>query len=164
MVDEVHEGGHDGGFQFTGSWDHTLDDKGRIVIPQGLRDALSPDFTMTVSSEDTILMFPIVEWERVMRVLREKELQEPEVADAARRVRYYANRIVVDKNGRVVIPPALRDRCFSDGQSALNAKVTVYLIGDGSRIELMSEKYFKEQYLPALNVKSTLSKQKDLGL
>ena len=99
-----------------------------------------------------------------MRDLREKESQEPGVADAARRVRYYANRIVVDKNGRVVIPPTLRDRCFSDGQSALNAKVTVYLIGDGSRIELMSEKYFKEQYLPALNVKSTLSKQKDLGL
>lgn len=165
MVDELHEGGHDGGFQFTGSWDHTLDDKGRIVIPQGLRDALSPNFIMTVSSDNTLLMFPMGEWERVMRDLREKESQVPDAAYAARRVRYYANRIKVDTNGRVVIPPALRDRLFfTDGQSELNSKVKVYLIGDGSRIELMSEKHFNEEYLPMMNVNATLSKQKALGL
>jgi len=97
---------------FRGQYEHTIDPKGRVSIPSKFREVLAAkgDGRLVITHFDNHLMaYPFDEW----RVFEEKMAALPSTNDeVASFIRYLvagAADCEVDKQGRVLIPPPLRD-------------------------------------------------------
>src|SRR3712207_9110985 len=63
------EGALEGG-QFLGEFRHTLDPKGRLILPATFREALSEGLVMTVGLDNCLTVHPVADWQRVVAGLR----------------------------------------------------------------------------------------------
>ena len=97
---------------FRGSTAHNLDPKGRIVIPSRFRDVIRSgggDVVMISRLDGSLPAYALNEWRRI----EEKILALAEKSDAMRRFRRVfvggAFECPFDKQGRLLIPPSLRD-------------------------------------------------------
>ena len=91
---------------FLGEYTHTIDDKGRLTIPAKFRGELAAGLVVTRGFDQNLMIFPLDEWQ-----------------DMAERVRAFRRRIfsgavdlTPDRQGRVVLPPYLRDFAGIDGE------------------------------------------------
>lgn len=96
---------------FRGSSSHTLDDKGRLIIPTRFREVLRAgggDVIMLTRMDGSLFAYPLDEW----RKIEDRILSMAVKSDSMRRFRRVfvggAHECTVDKQGRVLIPPALR--------------------------------------------------------
>jgi len=113
-----------------------MDAKGRVAFPAKQRERLlSVCDGQVVATIDTqarcLMVYPLPTWEVI-----EKELQElPSMNPAVRRIQRlligYASELEFDGNGRVLLPPSLRD------YAGLEKKLV--LVGQGKKLELWSE-------------------------
>ena len=104
---------------FMGEYNHTIDAKGRLIIPAKFREVLGDEFVVTKGMDGCLFVFDNSEWQ----VFAEKLRSLPMIDKAAS--------VEVDKQGRILLPSVLRD-------FAGITKDTV-LIGVGSRIEIWSK-------------------------
>ncbi|PHR30501.1 MAG: division/cell wall cluster transcriptional repressor MraZ [Desulfotalea sp.] len=94
--------------RFRSKTEHNLDAKGRLNFPSRFRDVLrelGPDQLMIAPWNDHLRAYPLAEWERLETILLE---QGAELGDF---VRYVVGGVVectLDKQGRIILPPALR--------------------------------------------------------
>ena len=92
---------------FVGTFEHTLDDKGRLVLPTSFRSRLA-DGAFLSQSESCLALWSPEEFagfvERLMQKLRNKEVQP----SAVRVLTANAAEVKPDSAGRVTIPPRLR--------------------------------------------------------
>ncbi len=97
---------------FSGSFDHSLDGKGRAIIPASFREALGQDFTITINPNKTaVAIYPREVWnaqlERLSRI-------NPMDKTAVQYERYLMSVSFSDNNidaqGRVLIPIKLRSK------------------------------------------------------
>jgi MraZ protein len=101
---------------FHGNFHHTIDDKGRISVPARFRDLLNADaddrlvITNAVSKVGRCLdVYPYSAWIELLTKVRAKPQFDQRVA---RFRRYYISRAhdcVLDKQGRILLPPILRE-------------------------------------------------------
>jgi MraZ protein len=128
---------------FRGSSYHTIDDKGRIVIPSRFR-ALARgedgDGLMISRMDDCLLAYPFGEW----RKLEERILQLAEKSETMRRFRRVfiggAHECACDKQERILIPPSLRL------YAALSKEIV--LVGVLDHFEIWSrENYENEEHM-----------------
>lgn len=96
---------------FRGSSSHTLDVKGRLIIPARFRDVIRAgggDAVMITRMDGSLFAYTLSEWSKI----EERILSLAEKSDSMRRFRRVfvggAHECPVDKQGRVLIPPALR--------------------------------------------------------
>ena len=118
---------------FTGEYVLTIDGKGRISIPGPFRGILErqppASLIVTRDSGDCLSAYPVEEW----RTLGEKVkgllyMQQREVRDCLRFLYSNAVECLLDRQGRILIPPSLREY-------ATLAKETI-LIGLDKKIEI----------------------------
>lgn len=113
---------------FLGEYQHSVDDKGRLVMPSKFRDRLEDGCVITKGQEHCLYVFPMDRWEiEVERVNR--------LPRTNRRNRNYARSFFgaatdqsLDKQGRIQLPPTLR--AFAD----LGKDVVV--VGVSDRVEV----------------------------
>ncbi|MCL2271148.1 MAG: division/cell wall cluster transcriptional repressor MraZ [Treponema sp.] len=94
---------------FTRDYEATLDETGRIAIPRHLRALLNDNRVVLTKGPDACLwMFTVEDFEkRIDEIVRKAN---PDTADGRKiRRRNVAHPIELDKQGRVLIPPTLRD-------------------------------------------------------
>lgn len=113
-----------------------LDAKGRMAMPARYRASLAAmaegRVVLTIDTEDScLLLYPQPEWERI-----EAELQAlPSFNRAARRIQRlligHATELELDGNGRILLPPLLRDYAQLDKR--------IILVGQGKKFEIWSE-------------------------
>ncbi len=121
---------------FRGQFVHAVDAKGRISLPARFRELLLADrdgrFVLTPALFDPCLhLYPMPAWEAFEQKVSELPSLEP---NAVRFRRMYVSAAVeceLDKAGRVLVPPHLRERAELDKSEALWA-------GMGSILELWS--------------------------
>lgn len=98
---------------FCGEYYNTLDDKGRIVFPAKLRTVLNGDdiwITKGLGGDKSLVLYPPAEWEKTL-----KEIETNLNIYSAKTRRLYrmfvapAQKITIDKNGRLAIPQSLRE-------------------------------------------------------
>ncbi len=119
---------------FMGEYNHTIDAKGRLIVPSKYRDVLGDEFVVTKGLDGCLFVYDNKEWHAFEEKLKSLPLNN---ADARKFTRFFlagATTAEVDKQGRILIPSVLRDF------AALEKDVT--LIGVGGRVEIWS----KERY------------------
>ncbi len=114
-----------------GEYKHTIDSKGRIIIPSKFREKLGENFIVTRGLDGCLFGYPAKEWEEV-----EEKLQKLPMAkrDARKFTRFFysaATECKIDKQGRVNLPQKLID--FADIEK------NCYLVGVSNRFEIWSE-------------------------
>ncbi len=121
---------------FRGQYDHTIDPKGRVSIPSRFREVLSAtsDSRLVITPfEDHLMAYPFEEWQ----VFEEKMASLSFVKDEeARFVRYLissASDCEVDKQGRVLIPPNLREYAGLTNEVVLAGVLKKFEIWDKRR-------------------------------
>lgn len=113
---------------FMGEYLHTVDNKGRLIFPVKFREALGERFIATKGLDDCLFVYTIEEW----AILESKLKQLPLAKSEARAfVRFFfagAAELERDKQGRVLLPPNLREYARLDKD--------VVVIGVSNRIEI----------------------------
>ncbi|MFI3214258.1 MAG: division/cell wall cluster transcriptional repressor MraZ [Eubacteriales bacterium] len=116
---------------FMGEYNHTIDAKGRMIVPAKFREALGDEFVVTKGLDNCLFVFDKIEW----NVFEEKLKSLPITDKKARKfVRFFlagAATVEVDKQGRILVPTTLRE-------FANLIKDTV-IVGVASRVEIWSK-------------------------
>lgn len=120
---------------FMGQYEHGIDEKGRIIIPTKLRDALGDSFVLTCGTDGCLFVYPMPEWNKFV----EKLQTLPGTKEARMMQRFFMANAVdceMDKQGRVMIPTKLRE------QAAINKDVVT--VGVVNKIEIWSKERWTE--------------------
>ncbi len=94
---------------FLGTHSPRLDDKGRLFLPAKYRDELANGLVLTKGQERCLYVFPVAEFGRLTEALREAPVTAKAVRDYSRVFFASASDEIPDKQGRVTIPPSLRE-------------------------------------------------------
>ena len=97
---------------FRGRYYHTIDDKGRIIPPSRLREAIAEQSAgklVITSFTGYLLAFPYGEWEILEQKISQQSLLKKQVRAFQRDFMSGAVDCNVDSQGRVLIPPSLRE-------------------------------------------------------
>ena len=122
---------------FMGEYNHTVDAKGRLIVPSKFREQLGDEFVVTKGLDGCLFVYENTEW----KILEEKLKALPLTNTNARKItRFFlagACQCEVDKQGRILLPAVLRE--FAKiGKDAV-------MVGVGNRIEIWS----KESWMSA---------------
>lgn len=94
---------------FMGEYQHSIDDKGRLIIPAKFRDGLGASFVVTRGLDNCLFVYPQSEWENLEAKLKTLPFTR---ADARAFSRFFfsgASECELDKQGRANIPSHLRE-------------------------------------------------------
>lgn len=107
---------------FLGTFDHSLDDKGRVVLPSAFRTLLA-DGGVLAKLDDCIGLWTPEEFATVASLLQEK-VRAGEVSQEALRV-FAADAATVkpDSQGRISIPPRLREHSHLERELVINGRI-----------------------------------------
>ena len=95
--------------RFTGSVEHALDDKGRLIVPARFRERLGPGFVLTVAPPDPCLaLLPSVTWAKFCDRLEAVPRKDEAFRRFVRHLFAHTEEVACDAQGRLVIPAALR--------------------------------------------------------
>ncbi len=101
----------------TGTFDHTVDDKGRLFLPAKMREELGSVLYLSQGLEPCIRLYSEREWE----ALAEKTADIPLYTggDLFRILFSAAERVTVDSHGRILLPPRLKEYASISPGSAI---------------------------------------------
>lgn len=137
------------GRKFVGRYEHTIDVKGRVMVPARYRESLAPFPTLTID-EDHLSIYPEDAWDEVMELY---DMVPEDDYDAQRLVRYKianAFEAEVDKQGRLLIPQYLREA------AGLNREIV--FVGMGKRVEIWDREVYAAENLAVKEQESVLRK------
>ena len=121
---------------FMGEYNHTIDAKGRLIVPSRFREILGDAFVVTKGLDGCLFEYDNEEWKLFEEKLRALPITNKEARQFVRFFLAGAAEVEVDKQGRILIPNVLRE-------FAGLAK-DVALVGVGSRIEIWSRERFED--------------------
>jgi MraZ protein len=112
-----------------------------MAMPSRYRDRLAEccegQMVITVDPDHCLLLYPLPEWEEIERKL----VRLPSLNKQARRLQRlligHATEVELDGNGRILLPPPLREFAGLDKH--------VVLTGQGNKFELWDERLWNER-------------------
>lgn len=126
---------------FRGAAKLNLDAKGRLAIPTRYRDALRDScesrLVVTVDRDRCLLLYPQPEWLEIERKLINLPTFNKKVRAIQRLYIGNAQEVELDAQGRILIPPDLRQFASLDKRVAL--------VGQGNKFEIWCEDVWNEQ-------------------
>ena len=121
---------------FMGEYNHTIDAKGRLIVPSKFREILGDAFVVTKGLDGCLFVYDNEEWKLFEEKLRTLPITNKEARQFVRFFLAGATEAEVDKQGRILIPNVLRE--FAALQK------DVVLVGVGSRIEIWGRERFED--------------------
>ncbi len=94
---------------FLGTHSPRLDDKGRLILPAKFRDELAEGLVITKGQERCLFVFPMAEFTQIAEQLRAAPMTHKAARAYSRVFFASASDEVPDKQGRITIPPHLRE-------------------------------------------------------
>ncbi|WP_125980226.1 division/cell wall cluster transcriptional repressor MraZ [Loigolactobacillus iwatensis] len=116
---------------FMGEFHHTIDQKGRLIIPAKFRDGLGTNFILTRGMDGCLFGYPMNEWQILEGKLGKLPLTKKDARAFVRFLYSAATECTLDKQGRINIPQALTKHAGLTKQCVL--------IGVSNRIEVWDE-------------------------
>ena len=121
---------------FMGEYIHTIDGKGRLIIPAKFREALGEQFIVTKGLDHCLFVYPPAEWKIMEEKLRTLPFTQPDVRAFVRFFFSGATECELDKQGRILLPVNLRDYA--------QLEKDLVLVGVSSRVEIWSQTLWTE--------------------
>lgn len=122
---------------FLGEHQHSLDSKGRVILPAKFRDQLFGGAVVCKGIDGCLFVYTKEEFESVAENARERAKNSERERQAARSLFAGASEVVPDKQGRIPIPSPLREYAGLGGE--------VVLAGVFSRIEIWDTDRWRER-------------------
>lgn len=124
------------GGRFLGSYQHQLDEKGRVSLPASFRrEAADQRFVLVQPYPPALALYPEGEWVKVEERLSELMGKDAEARLYVLSIMANAVEVVVDAQGRILIPQRLKEAAALDGQ--------VLLVGAIDKVELWNPDRFE---------------------
>ena len=120
---------------FMGEFNHTIDAKGRLIIPSRFREELGQEFVMTKGLDGCLFVFPQNEWESFQGKLKTLPLINKDARKFSRFFMAGAAPCEMDKQGRTLIPANLLEKA--------GLEKDIVFVGVMGKVEIWS----KERYL-----------------
>lgn len=141
----------------TGEFNHSIDSKGRLIIPSKLRDSLGEHFVITKGMDGCLFLYPENEWEAFEEKLRTLPLTNKKARDFKRFFLGSAVEGEIDKQGRVLLSASLR--------AYANLDKEVVLAGVLDKVEIWSKEAWDAHTTDIEeNIEDIASDMEDLGL
>ncbi len=125
---------------FIGKYRYAVDEKGRVSIPARWRKSLSPEadetFVITRGLDRCLFLYPLDEWEKIEKRLRELNTFNPEHRYVMRVILMWANEVTLDNQSRIMIPKNLLEFAKIDREAIL--------IGTLDKIEIWNPEVYEE--------------------
>ena len=119
---------------FMGEYNHTIDTKGRMIIPAKIREQLGEVCIVTTGLDNCLAIYTEEAWKKISTALQSQSSTKASVRALKRFVFGSAAELEYDKQGRVLIPVPLREYASLDKQAVI--------VGAGDHVEIWSrEKY-----------------------
>jgi MraZ protein len=129
---------------FLGSFEHSLDAKRRVALPVRFREVLSSNgetrLVLTGNVDPgakCLVAYPNAQWQAFQNRLAELPQFDPDVIQLKRLLIGGACEVNLDRQGRILIPPMLRDYAGLDG--------SVLFAGLGPTLEMWDRSLWEEQ-------------------
>jgi len=117
---------------FLGTHTPKLDDKGRLVLPAKFREGFAGGLVLTKGQDRSIVVWPAAEFAAYAERLNEASRSNPKVQAYQRVLFSGASDEIPDRQGRITVPPALRDYAGLDRDVVVVGKNTTAEIWDAS--------------------------------
>ena len=129
---------------FRGQFSHTLDKKGRVSIPVRFREIIRAKYddqlVLTPREMGCLRAYPLLEWERLEENLKRFNKFNRTVDNFKRLLFSSAQDCTLDGQGRILVPPELRERDGLPGK--------VLFVGMMEFFEIWDRESFFERYTP----------------
>lgn len=123
---------------FLGRYHHTVDEKGRLTVPARFRDLLATEGAyLTQGFDQNLNVYPIPIFERISTRINRQSMTDPSSRVLRRLMFSNAELVVMDKAGRILIPPFLRDEVNLDSEAVI--------VGMGDYFEIWSPELWSSQ-------------------
>lgn len=127
---------------FYGEYEHSIDNKGRLILPSKLREIAKANFVekfyITRGLDKCLFMFSEEEWRAVEQKFRSMPFTKQDARKFNRLYFSGAVEMIPDKQGRILVPVYLKDFAA--------IKRDVVVIGVSNRIEIWSKEEWHEFY------------------
>jgi len=114
---------------FLGEFVHIIDEKGRLTVPAKFRAELAAGLVVTRGIDRCLAIYPMEEWEQLAQKISALPMTDRRARAFRRLVFASASDVIPDKQGRVLIPPSLREYAGFNGEvivTGLNTYVEVW--------------------------------------
>lgn len=119
-----------------GEYEHSLDAKGRLIMPAKLRTDMGEKFIITKGLDGCLFVFSQNEWSNFESKLKELPLTNKNARDFVRFFLSGATECEIDKQGRFLIPTNLR--------TSAKLEKDAIIIGVGTRIEIWNKERWEK--------------------
>jgi MraZ protein len=120
---------------FSGEYEHTLDDKGRVFIPARYREELGDTVVLWRGMDGQVNIYPAEAWQKIAHNIGDQNQARRAVRDISR-ILFAATECQVDRQGRILISPALRKH------AELN--VNLIILGLNDHLEIWSQERWQQ--------------------
>ena len=121
---------------FIGEYEHSVDAKGRVIMPAKLREDIGEKFIVTKGLDGCLFAYSISEWTNFEEKLKTLPLTNKNARDFVRFFLSGAVECEIDKQGRFLIPSNLRTYATLEKE--------IIIIGVGTRIEIWNREEWKK--------------------
>lgn len=117
-----------------GRYEHSLDDKGRVIIPLKFREKLGEEFVLTSGTGPYIRVYPLAVWDKMEEQLVSMDLTDELDTNTQLLQRMFGNCefASADQQNRLSIPRHMRM------WAGLVESETCIIVGSGTRLEIWS--------------------------
>ncbi|WP_096199251.1 division/cell wall cluster transcriptional repressor MraZ [Bacillus sp. FJAT-45350] len=123
---------------FMGEYRHTVDEKGRMIIPAKFREELGASFVVTRGLDRCLFVYPYDEWKQLESKLKSLPFTKKDARAFTRFFFSGATECDLDKQGRVNISSPLREYAHLEKDCVV--------IGVSNRVEIWSKTIWEEYF------------------
>ena len=131
---------------FSGRFDHTTDEKGRVSIPVRFREQLQRDGHESLiitnwiyQKERCLALFPPNQWTKLIGKISQRGSLDPSTQTLQMYFVGGAHDVQVDRQGRILIPPRLREYARLDREVTFNALIDHFQLWDKAALQRMAD-------------------------
>lgn len=140
---------------FRGSARATIDDKGRLKVPTDFRRLLEErwgaEVYMTSVLGDAALIYPLPVWEEIEGRLLAMPSTDRVRERFLERISYYGQQLKLDVQGRLLVPPVLRESAAIAGEVAVLGRLDHLVVWNHERFaKRLEDRPFSEEDFQAL--------------
>ena len=139
-----------------GEYEHSIDTKGRLIMPAKLREARGDKFVVTKGLDGCLFAFSIEEWSNFEEKLKSLPLSNRNSREFTRFFLSGATECEIDKQGRFLIPTNLRETA--------SLQKEVVIIGVGTRIEIWNKEKWNSYNDENISVEDIAENMTMLGI